>query len=585
MLGVLGPNGAGKTTAVRDPRDPAAARRAAAPASCGLDVVKRRRRRPPDHRADRAVRLRRRGPDRPREPRPHRPAAGPVAATTPRRGPAELLEQFGLTEAGDRAREDVLRRHAPPPRPRRQPGRPARRSSSSTSRPPVSTRASARTSGRWSASSSTTASTVLLTTQYLEEADALADEISVIDKGKVIAHGTAERAEAPHRRADARGPSRRPGAAAPRSRRCSPRSPARTAESPSRGAAQRPRRRRHRHDHARRPARLDAASPSPSSRCGCPASTRSSSHSPATEPPPTTRRSRHEHRPSTATLMPPRARTTTSSRPFPLLRHSLTLAKRSVLKIRRTPEQLVDVTLQPIIFVLLFVYLFGGAIAGNDARLPAVRAAGDHGADASRSRRVSHRREPQHRHQQGRLRPVPQPADRPVGAAGRRGARRRRPLRDLGRRAARLRLRPRLPDRDQPRCRRCSPACWSSGSRCACAGSRSSSAWCCARRARCRASASCVMFPLTFGSNLFVPTDTLPGWLQAWVSINPVTYLVETTRSLMLGGPVLVPLTKTVICAPGAARGLRAAGRAGLPAQDLTRRTSTRAAARAPRRA
>jgi oleandomycin transport system ATP-binding protein len=32
--------------------------------------------------------------------------------------------------------------------------------------------------------------TVLLTTQYLEEADALADEISVIDRGKVIAHGT-----------------------------------------------------------------------------------------------------------------------------------------------------------------------------------------------------------------------------------------------------------------------------------------------------------------------------------------------------------------------------------------------------------
>jgi oleandomycin transport system ATP-binding protein len=33
--------------------------------------------------------------------------------------------------------------------------------------------------------------TVLLTTQYLEEADALADAISVIDHGKVIAHGTA----------------------------------------------------------------------------------------------------------------------------------------------------------------------------------------------------------------------------------------------------------------------------------------------------------------------------------------------------------------------------------------------------------
>src|SRR5690606_7566231 len=33
--------------------------------------------------------------------------------------------------------------------------------------------------------------TVLLTTQYLEEADALADSISVIDRGEVIAEGTA----------------------------------------------------------------------------------------------------------------------------------------------------------------------------------------------------------------------------------------------------------------------------------------------------------------------------------------------------------------------------------------------------------
>ena len=35
-------------------------------------------------------------------------------------------------------------------------------------------------------------STVLLTTQYLEEADALADEITVIDHGRVIAHDTPE---------------------------------------------------------------------------------------------------------------------------------------------------------------------------------------------------------------------------------------------------------------------------------------------------------------------------------------------------------------------------------------------------------
>ena len=38
----------------------------------------------------------------------------------------------------------------------------------------------------------TDGSTVLLTTQYLEEADALADEITVIDHGRVIAHDTPE---------------------------------------------------------------------------------------------------------------------------------------------------------------------------------------------------------------------------------------------------------------------------------------------------------------------------------------------------------------------------------------------------------
>lgn len=47
------------------------------------------------------------------------------------------------------------------------------------------------------------------------------------------------------------------------------------------------------------------------------------------------------------------------------VRNSLTMAYRGVLKIRRTPEQLFDVTLQPIIFTLMFTYIFGGAIAGN----------------------------------------------------------------------------------------------------------------------------------------------------------------------------------------------------------------------------
>jgi ABC-2 type transport system permease protein len=47
------------------------------------------------------------------------------------------------------------------------------------------------------------------------------------------------------------------------------------------------------------------------------------------------------------------------------IQQSLTMAYRGLLKVRYTPEQLVDVTVQPILFTLMFTYLFGGAIAGN----------------------------------------------------------------------------------------------------------------------------------------------------------------------------------------------------------------------------
>jgi ABC transporter DrrB family efflux protein len=42
---------------------------------------------------------------------------------------------------------------------------------------------------------------------------------------------------------------------------------------------------------------------------------------------------------------------------------TLVLSKRSLLRIRRQPDLLVGFTIQPIMFVLLFVYVFGGAIA------------------------------------------------------------------------------------------------------------------------------------------------------------------------------------------------------------------------------
>ncbi|ADU28973.1 ABC transporter permease [Evansella cellulosilytica] len=49
------------------------------------------------------------------------------------------------------------------------------------------------------------------------------------------------------------------------------------------------------------------------------------------------------------------------------LRTSFTIGWRALLKIKYVPEQLLDVTAFPIMFLLMFTYLFGGAIAGSTA--------------------------------------------------------------------------------------------------------------------------------------------------------------------------------------------------------------------------
>ena len=44
-----------------------------------------------------------------------------------------------------------------------------------------------------------------------------------------------------------------------------------------------------------------------------------------------------------------------------------------------------------------------------------------------------------------------------------------------------------------------------------------------------------VIFPVTFLSNVFVDPTTMPGWLQAFVNNNPVTHLATAVRELMAG--------------------------------------------------
>jgi ABC-2 type transport system permease protein len=44
-----------------------------------------------------------------------------------------------------------------------------------------------------------------------------------------------------------------------------------------------------------------------------------------------------------------------------------------------------------------------------------------------------------------------------------------------------------------------------------------------------------ILFPLTFASNIFVDPATMPGWLQAFVDVNPISQLVTCMRDLMSG--------------------------------------------------
>lgn len=46
------------------------------------------------------------------------------------------------------------------------------------------------------------------------------------------------------------------------------------------------------------------------------------------------------------------------------------------------------------------------------------------------------------------------------------------------------------------------------------------------------------IFPLTFASSAFVPTDGMPGWLRAFAENQPVTQVIEAIRALLVGTPL-----------------------------------------------
>ncbi len=66
------------------------------------------------------------------------------------------------------------------------------------------------------------------------------------------------------------------------------------------------------------------------------------------------------------------------------------------------------------------------------------------------------------------------------------------------------------------------------------------------------------IFPLTFLSNVFVKPDTLPGPLEAFVNVNPISILADASRGLMEGNadvaditiPLAVAVVLTAVFAP-----------------------------------
>jgi ABC transporter DrrB family efflux protein len=54
------------------------------------------------------------------------------------------------------------------------------------------------------------------------------------------------------------------------------------------------------------------------------------------------------------------------------------------------------------------------------------------------------------------------------------------------------------------------------------------------------------LFPLTFLSSAFVPIRSMPGWLQAFANNQPVTFVINTMRALALGGPIEADLWKSI---------------------------------------
>jgi len=244
-------------------------------------------------------------------------------------------------------------------------------------------------------------------------------------------------------------------------------------------------------------------------------------------------------------------------------RHVVALAKRSLIKMWRTPEALIDVTLQPIIFLLMFTYIFGGAIAGSSSDylqflLPGLLGQSIAMAGVALGQNLNADIE---KGVFDRFRSLP--IGRSVPLVGAVSA-------DVVRYfllcVVTLGFGMIMGFRIETNTAAAVAAvllaiafalcfCWISVF--------------VGMKARTSGAVQGIMFlivlPLSFASNTFVPTSTMPSWLEAFANFNPISQLVTTMRGLMVGGPVATSLMWTlawmavllVVFVPLALRGYR----------------------------
>jgi oleandomycin transport system permease protein len=250
-----------------------------------------------------------------------------------------------------------------------------------------------------------------------------------------------------------------------------------------------------------------------------------------------------------ATVTPTAPPAPDSSRVSPLegLRHTRTLAWRTLVQIKHNPMELLDFSVQPLMFVLLFTYVFGGAIAGGTKDYLEFALAGiiiQNGLFATLNTGVGLNTDLE-KGVFDRLRSLPIARYAPL--AGRIAA-------DLVKQAWAITLL--LGVGFALGFRVHNGVLGVLGAYALILGFALGISWVSVLVGILASSPEKVqifgfttMFPITMVSNAYVKTNTMPGWLQAWVKVNPVTALADAVRGMLVSGPVAAPVLKSVLWA------------------------------------